>query len=244
MIATRGSRAPIVYLGLIGLAQLLMSPNDEARYDDGIGELKGVPPRGAGSLMEFFGYKGNSGHAAMTTALRQLSSVDLVRFPRRGAKGYGSWRRFDILDSAGEPYIVPKPRARKPNGYDTPFTIRVPVGFWSNGWLLELSTKEIEALLGLLYQRERQPKRPDGSGWFISTEQRHLLCLDTKTYGKSHRTLVDRGLLRAVDPARYQASRARRGLGPKNDRPHEFIFDLDLLKSAPAVAPVPDDDPF
>jgi hypothetical protein len=233
IIATRGSRAPIVYLGLVGLAQVVLSPDDEARYDDEREEWKGFPPRGTGSLEELFGYRGPRGHSAMTTALRQLMSIGLLKFPRRGAKGYGAWRRFDILDPSGEPYIVPSPRPRKSNGYNIPFSIGMPVGFWSNGWLLELGTKEIETLLCLLYQRERQPTRPEGRGWFISPGERQHLCLDAKTYGVSHLKLVQRGVLTPVDGATYWETRSQRGRRPRRDLPHEFLINVEVFDGQP-----------
>lgn len=242
VMATRGSRAPIVYLGLVGLFQLVLAPREEARYDEERPEWRNYKPRGVGSLTELFGYRGTRGLAVMTTAMRQLMNVGLLKTPRSGAKGYGVWRRFDLLDPGGGPYIVPSPRHMKTRGYNDPFVIGLPIGFWRNGWLLELSTKEIEALLSLLYQRERQPTRPDGRGWFVSPEQRELLCLDPKTFGASHFRLVERGLLTPVDAASYAESKATRGLGRRRYQPHEFLINLGILDALPPSGPPVDAD--
>jgi hypothetical protein len=233
-MATRGSRAPIVYLGLIGLVQLLLAPHDEGRYD-GRPEWRGMQPRGAGSLTELFGFWGPRGHAGLTTALRTLMSVGLLRLPRRGSKGFGVWHRFDLLNPDGKPFVIPVPTTRRPRGYDKPIFIGVPRGFWEHGWLLTLTTKEIETLLALLYERERQPNRKEGAGWFVSVEQRQLLCLDAKTYGRSHLSLVNRGILTPVDAVNYWESRNKRGLGPQRDRPHEFQINFEIFDSPPPL---------
>lgn len=235
-MATRGSRAPIVYLGVIGLMQLLLKEGDEARYVSGHEWWSSIPERGQGSLTELHGLRGARGNAAMTTALRRLMNVGLLRFPGRESKGFGEWRRFDLLTPSGDRYYVPPAHKRTARGYNAPHTIGVPRSFWANGWLLHLPTKEIETLLALLYQRERQPGRDGEHGWFLSREQRNLLCIDTKTYGQSHRSLVRRGLLTPLDPDRYSETKLKVGLGPKQDRPHEFAINLSVLDDPPSAS--------
>ncbi|GAB2462643.1 hypothetical protein [Streptomyces incanus] len=154
----------------------------------------------AGQLAALIGLPGTAtaGARRVQESLKWLESAGFVALDRRR----GDATRVHVLDDAGSglPYkdagalSARKPKSSKVSEKERSkhYYVQLKSGFWSNGWVRELSGAAVAMYLTMLHE---QGNRVGESVWVSPRIARERYDLSDETRGKGLRELVDAELL-------------------------------------------------
>ena len=138
---------------------------------------------------------GDAGARRVQAALRWLSKEGFVALDRRP----GDVTHVHLLDDAGsgKPYqpagaLVTRAPKRSQSDRERHFYVQLDAGFWTRGWVAELSGAAVAMMLACLYE---QRGRDDGEIWISPRMGRERYDLSDETRNKGLRELTDQGLL-------------------------------------------------